>query len=99
MTHIALQPTVCAETGGFDRPSSWAVTNKKKRRPDHRDRIGLWVCLQIPGVTAVPCRDAARGLAMVNLVQYRCYFLDSTGSIGSDEMIECREEQDAVETA
>ncbi len=36
---------------------------------------------------------------MTNLVQYRCYFLDSTGSIGSDEMIECREEQDAVETA
>jgi hypothetical protein len=36
---------------------------------------------------------------MTNLMQYRCYFLDSTGSIGSDEMIECRREQDAVEIA
>jgi len=36
---------------------------------------------------------------VANIVQYRCYFLDSTGSIRSDETIECRYEQDAVETA
>lgn len=38
-------------------------------------------------------------MAMPGMVQYRCYFLDSTGSIGSDETIECVREQDAVETA
>jgi hypothetical protein len=36
---------------------------------------------------------------MMSLAQYRCYFLDSTGSIGSDETIECFGEQDAVAAA
>jgi hypothetical protein len=55
--------------------------------------------LSFPGARAVPWLDAARGLAMSNMVQYRCFFLDSTGAVRSDEMIECWEDQDAVETA
>jgi len=53
----------------------------------------------VPGAMAVPWFDAARGLAMRNMIQYRCFFLDSTGAVRSDEMIECWEDQDAVETA
>ncbi|MGH6994559.1 MAG: hypothetical protein ACREQE_08385 [Candidatus Binataceae bacterium] len=36
---------------------------------------------------------------MAHSAQYRCYFLDSTGSIQSDETIRCAVELDAVETA
>jgi hypothetical protein len=31
--------------------------------------------------------------------KYRCYFLDSTGSLASNETIECSDEQEAVEIA
>jgi len=31
--------------------------------------------------------------------QYYCYFLDSTGSVGTNETIECAGEQEAVDTA
>jgi hypothetical protein len=36
---------------------------------------------------------------MQNLAQYRCYFLDSTGSLASNETIECSNEQQAVDMA
>ena len=36
---------------------------------------------------------------MQNLTQYRCYFLDSTGSLASNETIECSGERDAVDMA
>jgi len=34
-----------------------------------------------------------------NLAQYRCYFLDSTGSLASNETIECSGEREAVDMA
>jgi hypothetical protein len=34
-----------------------------------------------------------------NLAQYRCYFLDSTGSLASNETIECSGEHEAVDIA
>jgi hypothetical protein len=40
-----------------------------------------------------------RRVVMENLAQYRCYFLDSTGSLATDETIECSGEQEAVDMA